>query len=81
MTEAEIFENAGAISEQIKRIYHVGMKLSGATAFKPLNFVDNLSWFKNMTFVKFLSDMGRQMKVNSMLSRNWYKFISLRILY
>ena len=71
LSESEIYENAIAISNQIKRIYYKAMELSGTDEFKSIDFVDNLAWFKDMKFIDFLSNMGRFVKVNSMLSRNW----------
>lgn len=39
--------------------------------YQRLSSVDNLSWFNDMKIIDFLSKIGRQVKVNAMLSRNW----------
>ena len=72
MSKSDIFDNAKSISKQIENIYLRGMELSKAKEYKPLNFVDNLTWFHDMKLIEFLSEMGRYVKVNNMLSRNWY---------
>ncbi len=71
LSESEIKENAIAISNQIKRIYYKAMELSGTAEFRSIDFVDNIEWFKDMKIIDFLSNMGRFVKVNTMLSRNW----------
>lgn len=49
------------------------MELSKSEDFEALESVDNFSWFKDMKLIDFLTELGRQVKVNAMLSRNWYK--------
>ena len=71
LSESEIFINAGKISKQIDRIYTKGMELTRSKDFIPIRFVDNLAWFKNLKLIDFLTDLGRNVKVNSMLARNW----------
>lgn len=71
LTHSEILSNSTSISKQIENIYQNGMKMNHFKHFKPIKFIDNLSWFKDMGLINFLSDFGRHVKVNSMLSRNW----------
>ena len=49
------------------------MEMSKCENYKPISFVDNLNWFKDLKLIDFLTDMGRHIKVNTMLSRNWYE--------
>ena len=72
LSESEIFYNAQSISRQIEKVYYRGMDMTQSKNFKPIKFVDNLTWFKNMNLIDFLTNFGRYIKVNNMLSRNWY---------
>lgn len=77
----EIYSNATSISKQIEKLYLKGMELSKSEGFKTLESVDNFSWFKDLKLIDFLTELGRQVKVNVMLSRNWYKFEIISILF
>lgn len=72
LSHSEILRNSTSITRQIQDIYENGMKINQIMNFKPIKIIDNLSWFKDMELINFLSDFGRFVKVKSMLSRNWY---------
>lgn len=75
LSESDIAYNASMISKQIEKIYNKGMEMtSRSKMFKPIKFVDNLTWFRDIRFIDFLTEVGRSVKVNSMLSRNWYNY-------
>lgn len=71
LTRSEIADNALSISSQIEKIYSNALVLCKHKHF-PLKIVDNLTWFKDISLINFLTSIGRQTKVKSMLSRNWY---------
>ena len=71
LTHSEIADNALSISSQIEKIYSNALILCKHKHF-PLKIVDNLTWFKDISLINFLTSIGRQTKVKSMLSRNWY---------
>lgn len=77
----EIYSNATSISKQIEKVYLKGMELSKSDGFKALESVDNFSWFRDLKLIDFLNELGRQVKVNVMLSRNWYKFETKLTIY
>lgn len=70
-----------SVSKQIEKIYSKGMELSKTERFQALGSVDNFSWFKDLKLIDFLTELGRQVKVNAMLSRNWYEFETKLKLY
>ena len=71
LSETDISYNASMISKQIEKIYAKGIEMTKPETFKPIKFVDNLTWFRDIRFLDFLTEVGRSVKVNSMLSRNW----------
>jgi tyrosyl-tRNA synthetase len=71
LTHSEIADNALSISSQIEKIYSNALILCKHKHF-PIKIVDNLTWFKDISLINFLTSIGRQTKVKSMLSRNWY---------
>ena len=60
--------------KQIEGVYLRGMEMSKSENFKTINIIDNLNWFRDLKLIDFLTEMGRLIKVNTMLSRNWYLF-------
>jgi len=62
----EIAANKAAIREQYKRIF----------ADSPFEIVDNYDWFKDMNYLTFLRDVGKNVPISQMLGRD---FIQARL--
>jgi tyrosyl-tRNA synthetase len=72
-------KNAQAITDQLKTIFenanqylHLRFGSDIPTTTKP-KFVNNLSWFKTMSMLQFIGDIGRLARVSIMMSRDSVK--------
>jgi tyrosyl-tRNA synthetase len=57
----DIARNKAAIAEQYKTVF----------AGQPFEIVDNYDWFKNITFLDFLRDIGKHVPLSQMLGREF----------
>ena len=60
-TLEEISSNKAAIAEQYKKVF----------AGQPFEIVDNYDWFKNMNYLDFLRDVGKNVPLSQMLGRDF----------
>jgi len=75
--------NVAGITAQIERFFDRGIKYADARGYggkkategekdgdvKEVTVVNNYDWFKNVTFLDFLRDVGKLARVNTMLAR------------
>lgn len=73
MSKAELDNNIAGITATIKRI--VGNSIAASESCKSGSFeiVDNMSWYSQWNFVQFLSTIGPQFRVKTMLGKQTVK--------
>lgn len=70
LSTGQIETNSVSISRQICQIFNNFSKGS-IHQLPDLKVVDNSQWFSSMSLLQFLTKVGRNVKVNSMLAKNW----------
>jgi tyrosyl-tRNA synthetase len=71
----KIGENVVSLTTAIERFFRNGRAYANARLAKntvdvpPPTVVNNLDWYRNMSFIDFLREIGTKARVNSMLAR------------
>ncbi|KAI9013139.1 tyrosine-tRNA ligase [Gaertneriomyces semiglobifer] len=72
----ELQKNMTAIHTQLNTVfsnakdYISRRQQHSSTALKPIRIINNLDWFKNMTVLDFLGNVGRMARVSAMLAKD-----------
>ncbi|KAF4519224.1 hypothetical protein B566_EDAN015330 [Ephemera danica] len=72
LAEQKALNNAAGLEANIQTIYrnHEEIIWRGQQPLLPVLVYNNLSWYKDLDFVRFMADVGRHFRVGTMLSRH-----------
>ncbi|KAI9205350.1 tyrosine-tRNA ligase [Polychytrium aggregatum] len=68
-------QNVHAIQRQLERVFqnaerYIAKRQGINQALQPIKCVNNYAWYKDMSFLSFISDVGRLIRVGDMISRD-----------
>ncbi len=70
LNEQTVKNNTKKIASQIKHIFN---SFDSKHISNKVKIVNNYDWFKNITFLTFMRDIGKYFSINYLLSREWVK--------
>lgn len=80
LSKEELAHNVAGITAQVERFFERGIEYAskkgygqiGGSSGKEVTVVNNYDWFKDVSFLDFLRDVGKLARVNTMLARERY---------
>jgi tyrosyl-tRNA synthetase len=71
-----INRNSDSIKTQLEKLFSNAIPYANRRGFStpnPIQFVNNLEWFKEISLLEFISNVGRHFRVNSMVAKESVK--------